>query len=79
MCDLTCKRCGFIGKPHIWWQVCRGGRPVHLRADCGACGAFVKYVQQTPDVLASVWDRLGPPSAAPPVGCGRDHPRGPRR
>lgn len=38
--SLTCKKCGVIDEVIISQQ------GVHVRADCRACGAFIKYVPQ---------------------------------
>ncbi|MCK6478598.1 MAG: hypothetical protein L6R43_00190 [Planctomycetes bacterium] len=38
------------------WQVFRDGT-THIRAECAACGAFVRYVRQTPEAIR----RAGPP------------------
>jgi len=40
------------------WQVFRNGT-THVRAECAACRAFIRYVRQTPEAIR----RAGPPPA----------------
>jgi hypothetical protein len=40
--------------------MCRNGRQ-HLRASCRQCGAFVKYVEQTPGNVARAEERSAEP------------------
>lgn len=43
------------------WQVFRDGT-THIRAECATCGAFIRYVRQTPEAIR----RAGP---APTAGA----------
>lgn len=48
----ACGHCG--GRDLVFrWQEIAGGRK-HLRADCAACGRYVKFVAQRPDLIALV-------------------------
>jgi hypothetical protein len=64
---LVCRRCGAADVPRLAWQQCRNGR-WHLRADCQICGAFLKYLAQTPDNLALAWESG---ESEPPAATGR--------
>ena len=48
---LTCHHCGVIEEPDLGWQVFGNGT-THLRAECRACGRYIKYVPQTPENLS---------------------------
>ena len=61
--DLTCPRCG-RQDVRLTWQMCRNGRQ-HPRASCRQCGAFVKYVEQTPGNVAHAKE---PPAEPNPFG-----------
>ncbi len=62
--EVPCHRdgCGVIGETKRYWQTFGNGT-THVREDCTACGAYIRYVKQTPGVLAA----MGPPPAATPA------------
>jgi hypothetical protein len=70
---LACRCCGAADVPRLTWQACRNGR-WHLRADCRACGAFLKWLEQTPNHLALA-EELG--ESDPRAAAGRTERRPP--
>jgi hypothetical protein len=47
-----CPRCGCADPRYRWSPMCDGRK--HLRAECSACGRFIKFVPQTAEFLALV-------------------------
>jgi hypothetical protein len=47
---VVCKSCN-SDSMHVYWQTMRDGRRM-VRADCRVCGAFCKYLSQTPAHVA---------------------------
>lgn len=58
---LPCPRCGGEAPVRLAWRQGRG--VLHLGAWCSSCGAWIKWLPQTPPLL-----RLAPPK--PPVQGG---------
>jgi hypothetical protein len=46
----ACTRCGCDAPRYRWQHMCDGRR--HLRAECSACGRFIKFVPQIEPYLA---------------------------
>ncbi len=45
--EMVCCRCGSEERPLLAWQACSAPSTlVHLRANCAACGRFIKFVPQ---------------------------------
>lgn len=60
MLELTCPYCAVIDEPDLGWQVFSNGT-LHLRAQCRACGAYIKYMpQRDADGADSVWAKNAP-------------------
>ena len=53
MLEIICKTCGVVGEGRFEWQIF-SNKTKHIRLDCTACGAYIKYVQQTPETLELV-------------------------
>lgn len=47
---LVCTRCGVEDVPRVAWAPHALGR--HLKASCSSCGAYLKFVPQTPAWVA---------------------------
>lgn len=57
---ITCPHCGVLEEPDLGWQVIADGRK-QLRAECRACGRWVKYMpQRDDDGSPSIWVRMAP-------------------
>lgn len=54
MLTITCPFCGVVEEPDLGWQTFVNGT-THLRAECRACGRYIRYLPQR--------DELGNPSA----------------
>ena len=60
MNTLTCHVCGVEAEPDLGWQQFSNGT-LHLRAECRACGASLKYMpQRNEDGSPSEWVRMAP-------------------
>lgn len=54
---LACARCGKNVVPKLNYQEASNGA-THLRADCGHCGSFIKFLRQTfADGVPTAWKR----------------------
>lgn len=51
---LTCAGCAKAAVPQLSWQQMSSGA-MHLRADCGECHRWIKFVEQSP-----LWLSLAP-------------------
>jgi hypothetical protein len=71
-----CHRCGATGAPRLEWRPTGRGR-AHLGAYCGACGAWLKWVPQTTEVLREVPPR--PEPGTRPLARNIDHRVGAQR
>ena len=47
--EMTCRRCGLIEVPKLGWK--EAGDFSHLGAYCAECGAWIKWVKQTEEII----------------------------
>lgn len=55
--NLTCRACARAVTPALTWAPHATGGGRHIRADCPACGRFIKFMSQTVDVVRVLNDQ----------------------
>lgn len=58
----TCRKCPAGTEPEYLWREYTNG-DMHVIAHCGGCGDYLRYVPQTPAVLAKAGPRPRPGEA----------------